>query len=65
VQNNEKNNVSMSIIDGIGNRIASIKKEGVTKINTKSTNYPGVFGRPTRIPSEYQNMPINQVDPDV
>jgi hypothetical protein len=64
IQNGNKNNVSMSIIDGIGNKIAPPKTEGVTKINTRSTNYPGVFGRPTRIPSDVQNIPNNQNETD-
>lgn len=52
----------MSIIDGIGNKIAPPKTEGVTKINTRSTNYPGVFGRPTRIPSDEKTIPNQQTE---
>ena len=38
----------MSIIDGTGNKINQPKHANV-KINTRSSNYPGVFGRPMRI----------------
>ena len=37
----------MSIIDGTGNKINQPKHANV-KINTRSSNYPGVFGRPMR-----------------
>lgn len=47
----------MSIIDGTGNKINQPKHENV-KINTRSSNYPGVFGRPMRIWSDDNSIPV-------